>query len=248
MSFYRFTEHFQWFIARVIDNNDPEKLGRMKIRVIHDQTGELAKKVKTKGISDDELLWAWPISAVQSASLAWEKIDELEEYAVPDWITAVGLSPTGIAIGTYVFGFYLDGHEANHPMIFGTYHKKSRYPEPPTDEQTGKLLQIRPPEDTEKFPSDVALLAQGQTDAGPGQTLPKGQPYAQTALSWPTSTVDENPTAYETTYPYNLTYTTKSGHAIELDDSLGHERIHVWHTSGSYEEIANGPGLGDDGD
>jgi hypothetical protein len=38
-----------------------------------------------------------------------------------------------------------------------------------------------------------------------------------------------------------VTYTTKSGHAIELDDTVGHERLHIWHTSGSYEEIANGP-------
>ena len=250
MSFYRFTEHFSWFIARVIDNNDPDKLGRCKIRVIHEQTGELAKKVKSTGISDDELLWAYPISAIQSASLAWEKIDELEEYTPPDWIGSVGLSPTGIAIGTYVFGFYLDGHEANHPMIFGTYHKLSRYPEPPTDPQTGELLQIRPPENTEKIVNDIARLARGETEEGPGQTLPKGktEAYAQSALSWPTQTVDENPTAYEVTYPYNLTYTTKSGHAVELDDSIGHERIHVWHMSGSYEEIANGPGLGDSGD
>jgi hypothetical protein len=43
-----------------------------------------------------------------------------------------------------------------------------------------------------------------------------------------------------------VTYTTKSGHAIELDDTVGHERLHIWHTSGSYEEIANGPP--DDGD
>ena len=60
--------------------------------------------------------------------------------------------------------------------------------------------------------------------------------------------VDEFVSAYNAEYPYNLTYTTKSGHAIELDDTIGVERIHIWHKSGSYEEISSGnnPTIDDD--
>jgi len=249
MSYYRIGDSFKWFVARVIDIKDPKKLGRVKIRVIHEQTGELGKKVKSYGITDDDLLWAWPISAVQSASLSWKKVVEMEGYPVPEWIEAVGLSPTGIAVSTYVFGYYLDGLEENIPVIFGTYHKESRYPEPPTDTATGEMLQIEPPQGPQYFYSDLSALARGEYKdeeaqlSGPGQTLPK-DPYTVNTL-WgkppKEAPVDEMPSAYATEYPYNLTYTTKSGHAIELDDTIGHERIHIWHQSGCYEEISNGP-------
>ena len=256
MSYYSLGDTFKWFVARVIDNKDPDFLGRVKIRVIHDQTGDLGKKKKTYGLRDDDLLWAYPLSAIQSASLSHKKIIELEDYPVPDWIDAVGLSPTGIAIGTYVFGFYLDGAESNIPMIFGTYHKLSMFPEPPTDPQTGEMLQTETPEEFKLY-NDVAALAKGfiydpeAEEQRPGQTLPK-EPYSVSSL-WKddpanSAPVDEFVTGYNAEYPYNTTYTTKAGHAIELDDTIGAERIHIWHKSGSYEEISSGtnPQIDDD--
>ena len=250
MAHYHLGDTFRWFIARVIDIKDPEKMGRVQIRVIHEQTGELGKKVDQYGFLNEELLWAYPISAIQSASLSWKKVVELEKFETPDWVDAVGLSPTGIAVGTYAFGFYLDGYEQNIPMIFGTYHKQSIFPEPGT--KIEEMLQDAPPEEDYKY-HDVSALAKGYfedpitEEGGPGQTLPK-EPYEYSKL-WrdetddplKISTVDEMPTAYNTEYPYNLTYTTKSGHAIELDDTPGHERMHMWHRSGTYEEISNAP-------
>jgi hypothetical protein len=235
MAYYKVGNNFVWFMGRVADIEDPEYLGRVKVRIIHKQTGELGKKTKTYGITDEDLLWAWPISAVQSASLSWKKLSEevLEDFDTPDWIDAVGLSPTGIAIGTYVFGFFLDAQEQNIPMIFGTYHKMSVFPEPPSTPDA-KMLQLEAPETREEF-SDVSKLARGKKGKG-GQSLPK-KPEKATTLT----ATDEPESAYKTEYPYNTTYTTKSGHAIEIDDTPGHERIHIWHRSGSYEEIANGP-------
>lgn len=241
MSYYKLGDHFKWFVARVSDIKDPEYLGRVRIRVLNDQTGDLGRVKEGKsGIANDELLWAWPLSGIQSASLSWAKLAErnagLEEYETPDWIDAVGMSPTGIAVGTYVFGFYLDGFEQNIPIIFGTYHKKSIVPEPPSgDSNVHSMLQLEEPDEPQFF-SDVAALARGDEGNG-GQTLPK-EPYTQATLLAETS---EPESAYRTEYPYNVTYTTKSGHAIELDDTPNHERIHVWHRSGSYEEISNGP-------
>jgi len=244
MSYYNIGKNFVWFIARVADIEDPEYLGRVKIRVLHQQTGELGRKMDGFGVEDKELLYAWPLSAIQSASLNWQKVAEkenesgiggLEGFDTPNWIDAVGLSPTGIAVGTYVIGFYLDGHEQNIPMIFGTYHKKSIVPEPATIADS-KMLQIsEPAPNTFNFFSDVAALARGK-EGGGGQTLPKKLAEAETL-----KVTNEPKSAYKTQYPYNTTYTTKSGHAIEIDDTPGHERIHIWHNSGSYEEIANGP-------
>ncbi len=38
-------------------------------------------------------------------------------------------------------------------------------------------------------------------------------------------------------YPYNKVFATESGHKIEIDDTPGAERIHIYHTSGSFLEI-----------
>lgn len=43
--------------------------------------------------------------------------------------------------------------------------------------------------------------------------------------------------AYKAKYPWNRVITTKAGHVIELDDTPGSERLHVYHKSGTYIEI-----------
>lgn len=245
MAFYKMGEHFQWFIARVVNLEDEYRLGRVQIRVIDSQTGEILGKFKeNRGITDEQLLWAWPISAIQSASLHQVKINEKEKVDmgidVPSWIGAVGLSPTGIAIGTYVYGFYLDGIEKNIPMIFGTYHKQSKFPEEIIDGES--YLQTQELQNAKGY-WDVAPLAQGdftdpQGATVKGQSLPKEETQAVVLKM-----TNEPKSAYDVRYPFNTTYTTKSGHAIELDDTPGHERLHMWHKSGSYEEISNGTGF-----
>jgi hypothetical protein len=42
---------------------------------------------------------------------------------------------------------------------------------------------------------------------------------------------------YATKYPFNRVIQTKSGHTIELDDTEGEERIHIYHRAGTYIEI-----------
>jgi len=49
----------------------------------------------------------------------------------------------------------------------------------------------------------------------------------------------EPPSSFNAEYPHNRVIHTRSGHAIELDDTPNHERIHIYHKSGSYIEINN---------
>lgn len=42
---------------------------------------------------------------------------------------------------------------------------------------------------------------------------------------------------YNALYPYNQVYVSESGHIEEFDDTVGNERTHRYHTSGSFEEI-----------
>ena len=124
MAHYDIGRSFKWWVGHVEATDDPEMLGRVRVRVYneHDEGGD---KIET-----EELLWAYPISPIQSASLASNKIhnpgkevDDIQSYDGPG-PGAVGWSPTGLEIGSWVFGFYFDGIEGNIPFIFGSYHKK----------------------------------------------------------------------------------------------------------------------------
>ena len=58
-----------------------------------------------------------------------------------------------------------------------------------------------------------------------GLPLPNGNAFSQ-----PAST-------YAAHYPYNLVHESESGHVIEIDDTPGAERIHVYHNTGTFIEI-----------
>lgn len=47
----------------------------------------------------------------------------------------------------------------------------------------------------------------------------------------------EQASSYAAKYPLNRVITTRAGHAIELDDTEGSERVHIFHKSGSYIEM-----------
>lgn len=91
-------EQFRWFHGVVEDNNDPEKLGRVKVRVTNDHDDP--------SIVANDLPWATIINLPTSASA-----------------NQVGRSPTGLLPGSHVFGFFMDGHEKQLPLIWGSLAK-----------------------------------------------------------------------------------------------------------------------------
>jgi len=165
------SEGFKWFFGYVVDTNDTENLGMVKVRVPHIH-GNMAA---------EEIPWATLVMPPHAASLY-----------------EVGISPTGIEVGSMVFGFFADGNEHNIPIVIGTINKIN---------------------ENDKSKHDVSKLARGT------QSLRK-KPFGF-----------EPPSAYKAKYPYNKTYTTKSGHAVEFDDTPGQERIHIYHKTGTYVEM-----------
>lgn len=49
--------------------------------------------------------------------------------------------------------------------------------------------------------------------------------------------ISEPVTQYNTKYPYNKVLASESGHIIEIDDTPGHERVQIYHKSGSFVEF-----------
>ena len=89
-------EGFFWWFGVVEDRDDPQKLGRVRVRV-HNFHGD---KVKTPTA---DLQWAFVI--MQPTSASYQK---------------TGLSPTGLMVGSTVVGFFADGSEGQMPMIIGS--------------------------------------------------------------------------------------------------------------------------------
>ena len=162
---------FRWFLGFVESIDDKDKLGHVKVRV-PDIHGDMPI---------EDLPYATMMMPTNSASLY-----------------GVGISPTGIKVGTMVVGFFADGNEHNVPIIMGTINKINE-----NDENK---------HDVSKLAREINSISK--------------KPFGIEPAS-----------AYKSKYPYNKTFTTESGHAIELDDTPGAERIHVYHKSGTYVEI-----------
>ena len=87
--------------------------------------------------------------------------------------------------------------------------------------------------------SETNTLAQGSTDGKQSNILrEKTKKRIQNILVANSVEKFSEPTsAYNAKYPYNQVIQTEAGHIIELDNSKGDERIHIYHKSGTYIEI-----------
>jgi len=87
--------------------------------------------------------------------------------------------------------------------------------------------------------SEVNKLALGDVN---GTVVQKKEKERTVGVQLPNNESWEQPqTAYKAEYPYNKVTQTESGHIIEIDDTPGCERIHIYHRSGTFIEIdANG--------
>ena len=90
-------EGFIWAVGVVEDRFDPLFLGRCRVRWLGWHTKN------KQDLPTSSLPWAFPMMPITSASQ-----------------TGVGTSPTGPVEGTWVFGFFRDGKEANDPVMIGT--------------------------------------------------------------------------------------------------------------------------------
>jgi hypothetical protein len=87
------------FWGVVEDRDDPSQLGRVKVRIIGHHTADKSDG----GIPTDTLMWAYPMMPITSAS-----------------VNGIGQTPLGVVEGSWVFGFFRDGENAQDPVIMGS--------------------------------------------------------------------------------------------------------------------------------
>lgn len=97
-------EGFRWFIGVVEDRDDPDLQGRVRVRVYNVHGDSVETPTNT-------LPWAVILMPGFSASL-----------------NQVGVSATGLQVGSTVIGFFADGNQTLMPVIFGVLPGKGDIP------------------------------------------------------------------------------------------------------------------------
>lgn len=146
----------------------------------------------------------------------------------------------------WVFGFFLDGRDAQQPMILGLIPTQmTSLIDPATtgwgtipsknvnlDSQGSRGVDYGQPQNSRK--------ARGEDIQNTGVLLQEMHRLRADFSGAADGLVIKEPApAYDTQYPYNRVIETAAGHSIEMDDSPGGERITIFHNTGSFIEIDN---------
>ena len=220
--------NFIWFNGVVEDRNDPQKLGRLRVRCVGIHTD-----------NKDEL---------PTADLPWS---QLIHPITSSGISGLGHSPGFIVEGTWVFGYFRDGYAMQEPMVIGTlpgkpaelaetskgfYDPNGVYPKYKDEVDTNRLatndsnnphlgLELR------KLTRKTGVPT-ADFDAVPVEE------HISTAISASDSDTWNQPEIpYAAVYPFNHVFESESGHVMEIDDTKDNERLFTQHRTGTSQEI-----------
>jgi len=143
---------YTWWIGEVEDISDPSQLGRVRVRILGWYTGHKQKQDYVKEVPTEVLPWAMVLLPTNQA----------------------GTKNTGVTSelqpGAWVLGFFLDGDEAQLPVVLGAFRGFQ-------EGENDKLTTVADPEDAEK--NKPANNKQAQTavnqDARAGNSFVKDQ-------------------------------------------------------------------------
>ncbi len=248
---------FLWFYGVVESRLDPNKNGRLKVRIFGSHT-------------DSKIL-------IPTCELFW---CEIHKQITTTATNGLGISPNGPVEGEHVYGFFRDSESKQDPVILGVlggipqdapntqlgfydpgppFHQISSAPRKirsryyPNDGTGAQLINetvaslyprtnhpwgcIVGESDTnrlaraEKIQDTIIGVRQRQRDVH----VPIAFAHTQPTRKW-----NEPKSSYNAQYPYNHVTETESGHIFEFDDTPGAERIHLYHRSGTFVEIQGG--------
>jgi Gp5 N-terminal OB domain len=202
---------FIWWTGAVEDRQDPLKLGRCRVRCLGWHSPNKME------LPTNFLPWAIPSVPINMPNV----------YTPRE--------------GDMVFGFFLDGENAQQPVMLGSFPnipiKAPNAQQPFNDPRTNSELSVAPVKPYESATNYPRKLDEPTTSR-----------LARNDANYPSEIVTakknkrankvEPASYYAAKYPYNNVYESESGHALEFDDTKDAERVHIYHRSGSYVEWA----------
>ena len=194
---------FNWFVGEVEDIMDPMKLGRVRVRCVGIHNID-RNKLPTK-----DLPWAHLIMPVNSTTL-----------------DGIGVSPTGMTVGTTVVGFFKDGNDSQEPVIMGTIGGIA----PPKAFASSEVHDTNRLARNEEI-SKTIVKNKVLNQMGESMILPVARSLFERDRRY------EPEVPYKAAYPFNNVIEYKSGHVIEVDDTEDAERLHIYHKSGTMHEV-----------
>jgi hypothetical protein len=200
---------FIWWIGVIEDRQDPIKLGRCRVRCIGWHSDN------KMDLPTENLPWAFTSLPTNNSNPYAPKESDM------------------------VFGFFIDGENAQQPVILGvlpsiplgagnaqqafgdgrTQAELDSAPVKPNESKTLYPRNLDEPTTSRLARNDSDYISPILTDKA-DKKLDKVEPDSY----------------YNAQYPYNNVYESESGHAFEIDDTPDNERIHLYHRSGSYVE------------
>ena len=202
---------FLWFTGVVEDRLDPLKAGRVKVRAVGFHTSNKEK------LPTSDLPWAICVLPTTAPG-----------------ISGLGSSPSFLVEGSWVWGYFRDGEDAQEPVILGSLPGQ---PSELADPNKGFYDPngVYPRNINEP---DVNRLAVNNPDKEHASLVTRRE-QRLTNITGVNNTWNQPEITYNTSYPYNHGYESESGHIMEFDDTTDAKRIHLRHTSGTSIEMTD---------
>lgn len=209
---------FVWWIGVVEDRQDPLKLGRCRVRIIGWHADNLLDA------PTETLPWAQAIMPLNNTNTYTPKESDM------------------------VVGFFLDGENAQHPVMMGVLPgiplSASNQQDAFADNRSKQKIQnspSKPGEQKTSYPRyldepTTSRIARNDSESIKNTFIEKRKQSVIKNISTVNSSWSEPTTQYSTVYPFNNVIETESGHIMEFDDTPDKERIHIAHRDGSFVE------------
>jgi len=202
---------FVWWVGVVESRQDPLKLGRCKVRIFGWHSENVTE------VPTELLPWSQAMMPLNNANPYTPKESDV------------------------VVGFFLDGENAQTPIMMGVLPgiplNKANPQQGFNDTRTSKELVVAPAKPNQEKNSYPRNLDEPTTSRLARNENPTQIELLNQLASKGNKYFVAKPPSYNARYPYNNAIETESGHAFELDDTPDYERINIMHRGGSHLEF-----------
>jgi len=253
------------FFGIVEDRNDPLKIGRVRVRV-HGIHTDNKLELSTPDLPWAQVLLPTTTAGLSGIGMQHGLVEGttvfgyFRDEAMQDPIifgVAVGIPQTGYkvdAFGNELLRSVDKGFNDPRRLTVADYEGTPDAPNPEQDSRRPHGLTSAidtqpktPKEITINYDATGSTITEGEIteDMLPYYPLYTGESDVS-SIARGDSTVDKKieieghtfpDSVAEPVYPYNKVYQSESGHVIEIDDTVGKERLSQYHRSGTFQEV-----------